>query len=313
MHLLGPFQLLRHGHSLDTRNGAKSFRVLKYLLAHRHQPIVKDVLIDLFWPDCDFDSVGRNLHQAIYTLRKLLRDGGPDRPYVLFENDAYLLDPGLSIWCDAEEMEAGAAAGRSAEQAGDLLTAAAAYERATGCYAGEYLADSPYEEWALSERERLRLFYVDVANRLGELRLGMGDVEAAAAVSRQLLRHETCDEDAHRRLIRCYGAAGHRTMVVRQYRAYVECAERMYGVDRRPRRPGSTSRSSPTDPARVVDGRHVPVAVRARPRRRPCRRPRRSRCRRPRPRRRRSHPARRRPTTTTTIAAPTTGFSPMRP
>ena len=167
VHLLGPFQLLRHGHSLDTRNGAKSFRVLKYLLAHRHQPIVKDVLIDLFWPDCDFDSVGRNLHQAIYTLRKLLRDGGPDRPYVLFENDAYLLDPALSIWCDAEEMEASAAAGRMAEQAGDLLTAVAAYERAAGCYAGEYLADSPYEEWALSERERLRLLYVDVANRLG--------------------------------------------------------------------------------------------------------------------------------------------------
>jgi DNA-binding SARP family transcriptional activator len=230
VHLLGPFQLLRHGHPLDTRNGAKSFRVLKYLLAHRHQPIMKDVLIDLFWPDCDFDSVGRNLHQAIYTLRKLLRDGGPDRPYVVFENDAYLLDPGLSIWCDAEEMEAGAAAGRSAEQAGDLLAAVAAYERSTACYAGEYLADSPYEEWALTERERLRLLYVEVANRLGELRLGMGDVEAAAAVSRQLLRHESCDEDAHRRLIRCYGAAGHRTMVVRQYRAYVECAERMYGV-----------------------------------------------------------------------------------
>jgi DNA-binding SARP family transcriptional activator len=230
VHLLGPFQLLRHGHPLDTRNGAKSFRVLKYLLAHRHQPIMKDVLIDLFWPDCDFESVGRNLHQAIYTLRKLLRDGGPDRPYVVFENDAYLLDPGLSIWCDAEEMEAGAAAGRSAEQAGDLLAAAAAYERATACYAGEYLADSPYEEWALTDRERLRLLYVEAANRLGELRLGMGDVEAAAAVSRQLLRHESCDEDAHRRLIRCYGAAGHRTMVVRQYRAYVECAERMYGV-----------------------------------------------------------------------------------
>jgi len=230
VHLLGPFQRLRHGHPLDTRNGAKSFRVLKYLLAHRHQPIMKDVLIDLFWPDCDFDSVGRNLHQAIYTLRKLLRDGGPDRPYVVFENDAYLLDPALSIWCDAEEMEAGAAAGRSAEQAGDLQAAAAAYERAAACYAGEYLADSPYEEWALTERERLRLLYVDVANRLGELRLGMGDVEAAAAVSRQLLRHESCDEEAHRRLIRCYGAAGHRTMVVRQYRAYVECAERMYGV-----------------------------------------------------------------------------------
>jgi DNA-binding SARP family transcriptional activator len=230
VHLLGPFQLLRHGRPLDTRNGAKSFRVLKYLLAHRHQPIMKDVLIDLFWPDCDFDSVGRNLHQAIYTLRKLLRDGGPDRPYVVFENDAYLLDPTLSIWCDAEEMEAGAAAGRAAEQAGDVLAAASTYERASACYAGEYLADSPYEEWALSERERLRLLYVDVANRLGELRLGMGDVEAAAAVSRQLLRHETCDEEAHRRLIRCYGAAGHRTMVVRQYRAYVECAERMYGV-----------------------------------------------------------------------------------
>ena len=230
VHLLGPFQLLRHGHPLDTRNGAKSFRVLKYLLAHRQQPIMKDVLIDLFWPDCDFESVGRNLHQAIYTLRKLLRDGGPDRPYVVFENDAYLLDPTLSIWCDADEMEAGATAGRSAEQAGDVLAAAADLRAGDGLLRrgvpGRFTVRGVGADRAGAAAAAVR----GGSEPAGELRLGMGDVEAAAAVSRQLLRHETCDEEAHRRLIRCYGAAGHRTMVVRQYRAYVECAERIYGV-----------------------------------------------------------------------------------
>ena len=186
------------------------------------------------------------------------RDGGPDPLYVVFENDAYLLDPGLSIWCDAEEMEAsGGTTGQPSRQA--ILTAAAAYERATACYAREYLCDSPYEEWALTDRDRLRLLYVEAANRLGNpprhgRRRGRGRREPPAAPARELRRGRP--PPAHPLLRR----AGTGPWCA-QYRAYVECAERMYGQDRRPERPVSTSRSSPTGPAR---GRRPPP----RPRRR---------------------------------------------
>jgi DNA-binding SARP family transcriptional activator len=229
-HFLGSFRLMRAGEAVDTRNGGKSLRVLKYLLAHREQAVQKEVLIDVFWPDADVETVSRNLHQAIYTIRRLLRDGGPDLDYILFASDAYLVNPALSIWCDVEDLELSIARGRAAEAAGRIADAVRAYAHADRSYEGDYLADSPYEDWASIERERLRLSYCDTANRLADLHLDAGDVEAAAEVSRRLLRHEACDEEAHRRLIRCYGIAGHRNLVIHQYRAYVECSERMYGL-----------------------------------------------------------------------------------
>jgi DNA-binding SARP family transcriptional activator len=228
--LLGTFRLFQHGEPVDTRNNAKSLRVLKYLVCHRDHPVPKDVLIELFWPESDLDTVGRNLHQAIYTLRKILKCRVGAASQILFDNGAYLINPELSLWCDVDEFEASAAEGKDAELAGQLDKAVAALSRAERCYEGDYLADTPYEEWALGDRERLRLKYVEVANRLGNLLLETGDIDGSVSVSLKLLAHEPCDECAHRRLIRCYAAGGHRNLVIRQYQAYVACADRLYGL-----------------------------------------------------------------------------------
>jgi DNA-binding SARP family transcriptional activator len=230
VHVLGPFRLALAGHVVETSNGGKSLRVLKYLLSHRDRPVPKEVLIDLFWPELDVDSVGRSLHQAVYTLRKTLRIGADDAQHVVFENGAYLMNPKLSVWCDLDVFESSVSAGRVAEMEGRMVDAIADLSCAERCYRGDYLADSPYEEWAIGDRERLRLQYVDVANRLADLLFDSDDVDAAVAVSQKLLRYEPCDDATHRRLIRCYGLIGQRNLVIRQYRAYVACAERLYGL-----------------------------------------------------------------------------------
>ena len=228
--LLGPFHLVQHGRRVDANNGGKGLRVLKYLFSHRDRPVPKDVLIDLFWPDSDLDSVGRNLHQAIYTIRKALRQGTAEDHHIVFENGAYLINPELSVWCDRDKFESSAAAGRLAEIDRRTKDAIEAFSSAERLYRGEYLADSPYEEWALGDRERLRLLYVDVANRLADLLLASGDVDASLRVSTKVLRQEPCDELTHRRLIRCYSQTGQRNLAIDQYQAYVACAERLYGL-----------------------------------------------------------------------------------
>ena len=228
--LLGPFHLVQNGRSVDATNGGKGLRVLKYLFSHSDHPVPKDVLIDLFWPDSDLDTVGRNLHQAIYTIRKALRQGTAIAHHIVFENGAYLVNPALSVWCDRDTFESLAAAGRLAEIDRRTKDAIEAFSGAERLYRGEYLADSPYEEWALGDRERLRLLYVDVANRLADLLLVSGDVDASLRVSTKVLRQEPCDELTHRRLIRCYGQTGQRNLAIDQYQAYVACAERLYGL-----------------------------------------------------------------------------------
>jgi DNA-binding SARP family transcriptional activator len=227
---LGSFGVFVNGRRVEVFTSAKSLRIFKYLLAHRSQPVQRDVLIDLFWPNSDVDNGRHNLQQAMYVLRKTFRAEGPYLQFIKLESDSYVVNPDLSFWSDVEEFEEAASQGRRAEQDGHSTVAVSAYERAERAYAGDYLMDTPYEDWAISHRERLRLVYLDVANRLADIHLVSGDLESAVLVSRRILHFEPCDERVHRRLIKCYGVSGQRNLVIRQYRNYVDCMERVLGL-----------------------------------------------------------------------------------
>jgi DNA-binding SARP family transcriptional activator len=228
--LLGRFRLFRRGQLVEGWHGSKTPRVVRYLFAQRGRPVPRDVLIDLFWPDVDPETARRNLHQAIYIIRKALRASSDPSQLILFADEAYAVNTSTGMWCDVEEFEACARAGRRAERELREEGAIAAYESAQRNYGGEYLEDSPYEDWTMAERDRLRQVYLDVTNRLADLKLAKGDVEAALDLSRRALLRDSCDEAAHRRALRCHGATGNRNLVIRQYEACVNALDRAYGL-----------------------------------------------------------------------------------
>jgi DNA-binding SARP family transcriptional activator len=88
-------------------------------------------------------------------------------------------------------------------------------------YQGDLLADDPYEQWALLDRERLRLAYLDILNRLSRLHFSRGRLASSAALCRRIVECDACREDAHRRLMRCYSRQGQPHLALRQYRACV--------------------------------------------------------------------------------------------
>ena len=186
--------------------------------------------MDLFWPAADPESARRSLHQTIYVIRKTLRTQPYSAQYVMYENDCYSINPDVGMWCDVDEFEASITAGRCAEREERLSEAVDVYDRAVTLYQGDYLEDQPYEEWAVLERERLRLLYLDGSNRLADLRLARGEVDVALALTEGVLRREPCDEVAHRRALRCHAAVGNRAQVVRQYRAYTEVMRDILGL-----------------------------------------------------------------------------------
>jgi DNA-binding SARP family transcriptional activator len=229
--LLGRFRLFRRGQLVDGWHGPKTPRVVRYLFAQHGRPASRDVLIDLFWPDVDPETARRNLHQAIYVIRKALRAPYDPMQLVVFADEAYAVNTSAGVWCDVEEFEACALAGRRAERELREGDAISAYESAERNYAGEFLEDSPYENWAMAERDRLQVVYLDVANRLAELKLAKGDVEAALDFSRRALLRDACDEAAHRCALRCHSAAGNRNLMIRQYEACANALDRTYGLE----------------------------------------------------------------------------------
>ena len=227
---LGPFRLYQDGHVVDDWHGSRGPRIAKYLLAHQQHPVPRERLMELLWPETDPEVGRRNLHQAVYSLRRTLRRRQPDLQHIVFENECYCLSPELAVWCDSDEFERRVDEGdRLARDDGRPAEAAAAYADAELLYGGDYLEDTPFEEWALAQRGYLAARHAEAMHDLARLNLALGRVDEAIACARRLLVRETADEVAHQLIIRGQLAAGRRGDALRQYRSCAEALDREYG------------------------------------------------------------------------------------
>ena len=223
--MLGPFKMYADGRLVDAWPGTKTPRVLWYLLSKRGQPIARDVLIETFWSDIDPQHGKRSLQQSIYMIRKSLRIIADSPPVIVYENEAYAVDT-ASVWCDVDQFDEHVRAGDAARHTDATHDAEQQFAAAIDLYAGDFLEQSLYEEWALAERERLRQSYLRVANELADIRLERGDLSAASTLSQQILARECCDEQSHRRLFRAYQSLDQQSLLVRQYQVCVDALGR---------------------------------------------------------------------------------------
>jgi DNA-binding SARP family transcriptional activator len=222
VYCLGPFRVYQDNHLITEWESLKAKSIFKYLVAHQGNPIVKDVLMDVFWPDAEPEAARRNLHQAVYSLRKTLKQRRPDFPYVWFEGDCYLLNPDTPLWLDFEQFKQHCRDGQRMEAAGQLADAIEKYGIAESLYQGDFLEEDPYEDWPKAQRRRLRTLYLQMADRLSEYYVRHRDLAAAIVLCRKILILDSCCEEAHRRLMRCYLGQGQRHLAIRQYETCVQ-------------------------------------------------------------------------------------------
>lgn len=220
VHLLGSLLVTVDELPIEQWQSGRSRAVLKYLVTHRNPWPTRQLLMEVFWPNAAPDSARNNLNVAIHGLRRMLRTV-TNAPVVVLRDEAYRLHPDVRLWLDVDEFDCAADAGRRLEVTGALDAATVAYEKAIGLYQGDFLADDPYEQWAVIDRERIRLAYLDVLDRLSRLHLGRGRCAAAAALCRRIIERDVCREDAHQRLMRCYSRQGQPHLALRQYEACV--------------------------------------------------------------------------------------------
>ncbi|HMQ53567.1 MAG TPA: BTAD domain-containing putative transcriptional regulator [Anaerolineae bacterium] len=230
VHCLGPFQATLNGQPLTDWPSLKARSIFKYLITHHPNPVGKETLMDVFWPEAEPEAARRNLHQAIYCLRGTLKAQSDDFPYILFEHDRYALNPVLSIWLDSVEFEQQIQAGRWLEHAGQPLEAMQAYCAAEALYRGDWLEEDLYEDWTRPQREHLWNSYLDITDSLGESFFLQGYFAEAIRFSHKILQRDNCHEGAHRRLMKCYQRQGQRHLAVRQYHHCVQALAGELGV-----------------------------------------------------------------------------------
>ena len=226
IYLLSPFRVFAADRAVEEWPNGKSKAIFKYLATHRSQPVPKEVLMGVFWPESDQDAARNNLNVAIYGLRKTLARADPDRAHVLFRQGCYSFNPELRLWIDAEAFVDCVHSGQAAEQQGDRDTALAAYRLAEAIYRSPLLVEDRYEDWLVPQRQALQDTCQRLMSRLAAQHFADGAFDACAAVSNRRLDIDPCDEEAHRLLMRCYSRLGHAHLALRQYHFCVDALAR---------------------------------------------------------------------------------------
>jgi DNA-binding SARP family transcriptional activator len=208
VNLLGVPRLRRDGAVCAVRR-RKALALLAYL-AVTGSLHSREELVDLLWPEAGDHDRRRVLRSTLYELRHAL--GDPDGlPNVLHVSRTALgLEPdGVAV--DVHDLATAATLARHRDEPPGLR---AQLERAVALYRGPFLADlsiadaPEFETWALAQREAAHRHMTVVLARLAALQDAVGDRGGGIAVLERWVQHDPLEEDAHRRLIAAYLAAG---------------------------------------------------------------------------------------------------------
>ncbi len=165
-HLLGELRVAFQERPIEMWSSGRGRAVFEYLLVNRHSKVRRDHLMSVFWPEVPSDAARNSLNVAIHGLRQSLRTVAGDTAFVIHQDHAYFIEPTLDIWVDVEVFEERLKAANQHLASAELIKAEEAFEAATSLYQGEFLADDPYEAWAIVTREHLRLCYWQFALEL---------------------------------------------------------------------------------------------------------------------------------------------------
>src|SRR3954467_12751729 len=195
------------GRWLEQRPG----QLLKYLLAERHRVVRREEIAETIWPGADRRILGSVRH-FVHALRTRLE---PDRAnrvpssFILNVQGGYAIDR-RHVYIDADDFEDQVRTGLAHLAGGRTALARERLERAMGLYGGDFLADEPYADWAMPQRDALRRLAADALRALVSIARRDGDLEAAAQHIERLGEMEPFDVDVHREVITLCLAPGRR-------------------------------------------------------------------------------------------------------
>jgi DNA-binding SARP family transcriptional activator len=271
--LLGGFQAqLDTGQALGLPT-KKAQALLAYLAIPLGRAHPRDKLAALLWGGIREESARASLRQALFAIRKALGEAKPS-PLTLEGETLALNRSGVDV--DVATFEGWVAEGTPE-----------ALEKATTLYQGDLLAgfavdQPPFEEWLVTERERLHeLASEGLAKLLAHQRKARAG-EAAVQTALKLLSLDPLQEPVHRTLMRLYAEMGRRGAALRQYQHCVGVLQRELGVEpepetkelfqeilrQRPSRPETVPTRAPAragepSPRRVVSALEAPLIGRA--------------------------------------------------
>ena len=234
LYVLGQFTLERHNGQrwqavADASMQHQRVRsLLTCLISSPGRKLGREQVIELLWPDLNFDTASHRLDKAVHSLRQLF-EPARSRPsttsLLLTEHATILLADQSQVWVDADAFEALLARARANNDPGQ---AEQLLEEAMLLYAGDYLPEERHVEWTQTRRESLQRGWIGLLLELADLRIAREAISGALDTLDRLLATDPTNEAAVQRLILLLAQAGRRGEALRIYQRFAATLKQEY-------------------------------------------------------------------------------------
>jgi len=230
MHLslafLGSFQA-RLGNELFMVSRAQKIEALLiYLAVESDQPHSRDFLDGLLFPEMPEDGARVNLRQTLARLRRMLQDEQSEVPLLQLDGEVVQFNR-LADWeldvrlfldrLDGCEQHRGKRSPRCPECIAALASGLALYR---GPFLEGFVVREcePFEAWMQRMRDRLQSAALEGYRVLVDYEERRGEYRDALSVARRWLEMDSCNEEAHRLIMRVLARQGQRNAALQQYK-----------------------------------------------------------------------------------------------
>lgn len=216
--LFGHPELRLHGQLLDHQLPHKALALL-YYLALAEQPVSRETLALLLWPEAAAPTAKHSLRNLLSLLRKSLDDA------LAITHHTLAFQPAQRRQIDVVTFQQGLAAIQQSQlraEAPDFTLWQATVDLHRGDFLeGFYIHQStPFEEWTMLQRESLRQQLTASLLALSEAHATAGATDAALACLARLLTLEPQSEAVYSRQIQLLLSLGRRAEALQQYERY---------------------------------------------------------------------------------------------
>jgi LuxR family maltose regulon positive regulatory protein len=234
INMLGPVEIFRdpaRPMAADAWTTKRARDILCYIASRRHRRASKDVIIDTFWGEAEFEVVEKNFHPTISHIRKALNSNQPlKQNFLLYRDGDYQLNQSFTYWIDTAEFDRLLSEGEAARRAREFERCIDAYERAVALYRGEFMQGS-YDDWVEEQRTYYREQYLRLLESLAAVAQKSEDWPRVLNLTQQILREDPFREDIHCMIMRAYSATGNRAAVKEQYEHLRRLLQKELGVE----------------------------------------------------------------------------------
>ncbi len=204
----------------------KNRGIFEYLLLRRGETVSKEKIIDLFWPDSDFNSASTSLRTALYQIRKILSAYGVDftgnNSLFIETHEALELKTGNEVEIDLANFENlyHELLHNDLKKITDVNYSQEILGKIVLLYRGELLESRDYGDMLIFRREKCKVVYEDTCLRLSSTYLNQGKLKEAEAILERSILADPFSESTCLALINVYAKAGKRSKAQKIFNDY---------------------------------------------------------------------------------------------